>query len=306
MKIHVGISFDQNYFNQFGALSSSIFDSKKIQDKIHFHIITPDLTEEQKKKLTKYVHKHKCLINFYTIDFELTKQFITTGKWTSAVYYRLFFSIILKNKCDRILYLDSDTIVVNSLQPLFDIELNNYPVAAVYDNYVKTQPLLGIEKEGEYFNSGVLLIDINKWNEQKISEKAFNFLQQNPEKIKFVDQCALNGVLRNNWLQIEPSNNLMYSYLPWKLPRREQTEYLKDKIVIHYTLERPWNMLCRNPLRELYHEHLANFPIKKQTNKYTDFSFNKIIPWLKIRAFEFYTNSPLLGKLNEKIKSYRK
>lgn len=301
-KIHIGIAFDKNYINQFGALVESIYHTNT-ENKLHFHVITPDLTNQQKKSISNYIEKHNNKINFYDIDFSLVKGFTLKGNWTSAVYYRLFFPILLKEKCNKLLYLDSDTIVVNSLQPFFDIDLGKYPVAAVPDNYVKTQPLLGIEKEGDYFNSGVLLIDINIWNKQEISEKAFHFLEQNPKKIKFVDQCALNAVLLNNWYKLEKNYNLLYSYIPWKLPRKQHNEYLKDKFVIHYTLQRPWNMLCRNPLRHLYHEHLANFPIKTHTNKYTDFSMNKILPWLKIRLFEFYTNSPILEKLNQKTKA---
>jgi lipopolysaccharide biosynthesis glycosyltransferase len=296
--IHVGIAFDQNYFNQFGALSCSIFKSKKIEDKIHFHIITPDLTKEQKQLLKQYVKNHDCLIYFYSIDFELTKQFITKGEWTSAVYYRLFFPILLKDKCEKLLYLDSDIIVVNSIKPFFKIDLQNYPVAAVYDNYVKTQPLLGIEKEGEYFNSGVLLMDVKKWNEQNISEKSFKFLEENPEKIRFVDQCALNAVLKNNWLKIESKYNLLYSYVPWELPKKEQNKFLEDKIVIHYTLQRPWNMLCRNPLRHLYHKHLSDFPLKTNNKKFTDFSYKKISSFIKIHIFEIYSSSKIFKKIN--------
>jgi lipopolysaccharide biosynthesis glycosyltransferase len=292
--INIGIAFDQNYFNQFGALSSSIFSSKKIDDKIHFHIITPDLTEEQKKKLTEYIYENNCLITFYTIDFELTKQFVTKGEWTAAVYYRLFFPILLKNECNRILYLDSDTIVIKSLEPFYTINLHGKPVAAVYDNYVKTQPLIGIEEEGKYFNSGVLLIDIKKWNEQCISEKAFAYLEKHPENIKFVDQCALNAVLKDNWLPLEINYNLLYSYIPWELPKKRHKEYLNNKVIIHYTLQRPWNMLCRNPLRYLYHQHLSQFPLKKQESKYVDFKYKNLTKYIKINLFEFYSGSTIL------------
>ncbi len=300
--IHVGIAFDQNYFNQFGALVSSIFNSKDKKDIISFHVITPDLSEKNKTLLQKYVLNNDCQINFYSIDFSLTNQFITKGEWTSAVYYRIFFPLILKNKCERLLYLDSDIVVVNSLTPLFNTNLKDYPIAAVYDNYVKTQPLLGITNNGEYFNSGVLLIDLKIWNEQNISEKTFKFLEQNPEKIKFVDQCALNAVLKQNWLKINLINNLMYSYLPWKLAAKDKTSYLSDKVIIHYTLQRPWNMLCRNPLRDLYYNSLTQFPIKIKSKKYTDFTLKNIFPWLKIRLFELYINTPILEKIYTKMK----
>ena len=46
--------------------------------------------------------------------------------------------------------------------------IDNYVIGAIYDNYVKTQELIGITEEGQYFNSGVLLIDVKKWIEQNV------------------------------------------------------------------------------------------------------------------------------------------
>jgi lipopolysaccharide biosynthesis glycosyltransferase len=92
--------------------------------------------------------------------------------------------------------------------------MNEFPVAAVYDNYVKSQPLLGIFDEGEYFNSGMLLIDVEKWREQNISEKVMEYLLKYPERIKFVDQCGLNAVLNGNWMKLPARFNRIFTYLP--------------------------------------------------------------------------------------------
>jgi lipopolysaccharide biosynthesis glycosyltransferase len=181
--------------------------------------------------------------------------------------------------------------------------MEHYPVAAVYDNYVKTQPLIDIVQEGEYFNSGVLLIDVNKWKQQNISEKACQYLLHNPQNILFVDQCALNVVLRNNWKKLDSRFNLMYSSLPDPLDKNQIHGLLKENVVVHYTLQRPWQMLCKNRLRNLYFFYLKRSGADQDWHGYADFEVKKIPAWIKIRLNELYFDLPYLRKMWRSIQA---
>jgi lipopolysaccharide biosynthesis glycosyltransferase len=166
----------------------------------------------------------------------------------------------------------------------------------VYDNYVVTQPLIGITEENEYFNSGVLLIDIPLWKAQRISEQCFDYLLKYPERIRFVDQCALNAVLKQNWKKLDWKFNVLYTWLPEEATARQLKKFIEDKYIIHFTLHRPWNILCRNRFRTRYFKYLKASPAADKS-RYHDFSRNKIIPLLKLRILEMYMDSPYLKKL---------
>lgn len=300
LEIHVGIAFDQNYLSPFYALATSIFVNNK-KHAIVIHAIVSGVTADDKEKIKKFVEDHKGKIFYYEIDEKTVSQFVVVSKWTSAVYYRLYFPSLVPENVKRLLYLDTDTLVLGDIENLYKHDLEHYPVGAVYDDYVKKSPELGIDAEGQYFNSGVLLMDVKRWREQKISEQAFGFLTQFPEKIKYVDQDALNAVLKKNWKHLNCQYNTMYSTIPEGMSSEKRKQFIQQVIILHFTLQRPWNLLCQNRYRQLYFDYLEKSALKSY-KKYTDFSWTKIPQLIKLRMQEFYFDQPVLQRLWRTIK----
>lgn len=298
--IHLGIAFDNNYSRHFYALFTSILKNNKANS-IHVHAIITGVAAEEQKRIEKYAVENHASVSFYEIDEAYVQSFVLTSTWSSAVYYRLFFPLIVPEEVTRLLYLDTDMIVVGDLASLYAMSFDGYPLAAVYDNWVKTAPQLGICEEGNYFNSGMMLINIPEWKEQKISEKVFRYLEDHPGNIRFVDQCGLNAVLVNNWKKLDFRFNVLRSYIPENMSNDERAGFLKDKIIIHYTLDRPWKMLCRNPYRDLYYRYLHQSPFKLE-KKYEDFSMDKVPGFLRIKLLEFYHNLTVVKQVWRRIK----
>jgi lipopolysaccharide biosynthesis glycosyltransferase len=300
--IHIGIAFDQNYVLPFYALLNSIL-ANNADFKINFHFIVSGIGEKEKTTIKDRIVRSGSAVEFYDPDLVQLKNLVLSGSWTSSVYYRLLFPLLIAEEVNTFLYLDCDIIVLKSLGELYNADLSEYPVAAVSDSYVPTQPLIGITEPGGYFNSGVLLIDVKKWNEQQISQKTLAYLEAFPERIKFVDQCGLNAVLKNNWAKLSIRFNLLFSSIPSDISARELKIFLRDKVVIHFTLQRPWNMLCRNRLRNLYFHYLRrSHRVRFSFLAYADFSFKKLPEWFKIRIVEFYIDTPILRKVRQLMK----
>lgn len=299
--VHLAIAFDENYLSPFYALLTSIIKNKAEHTTIAIHAIVSGVSEFEKKKIEQHINQHNISIHFYAIDDKLVNKFVLTSKWTSAVYYRLYFPLIVPSSIKRLVYLDTDTLVLDDLTSIYSAELEHYPVGAVYDNWVKTAPHLGIYRDEEYFNSGVLVIDLEQWNRQQISEKAFAFLQDYPEKIKFVDQDALNAVLLDNWKKLDSRYNFMYSLIPEGLSRGELNQLIKDKVILHFTLQRPWFMLCKNRYRNLYFHYLRLSPAGDRP-KIVDLRVNNIPQYIKLRLTELYFDHPGFQKIWRRIK----
>jgi lipopolysaccharide biosynthesis glycosyltransferase len=184
-----------------------------------------------------------------------------------------------------LLYIDSDTLVIGNLQELYQLDLSGYPLAAAKEPYPESREYLGWTDPHPYFNSGVLLIDVPKWNHQLITERAFAFVRDNPEAIRYVDQDALNAVLVGNWMPLDNRFNLTLEDVHIQIPKRT---ILAGKIIIHFTSERkPWLCLSQNKLRSPYHYYKWRSP-KKFSKRYTDFSLNKTKPFLMMRLKELY------------------
>lgn len=299
--IHIGIAFDQHYADQFYALLASMASSNK-GEKLFIHAIVTDLPEATKANIEAIVASEQFKIQFYAINKQDLEKYILTGKWTLAVYYRLFFPIYLKGIVERIIYLDTDILVVNRLGALFQTDMEHFPVAAVYDNYVQKQTQIGVDKEGEYFNSGMMLIDLPMWNGQKISERCFDYLSKYPERIKFVDQCALNAVLKDNWLKLPYTYNCLTSYIPRDLNQSQKNGFLTDIVIFHFTLERPWIYLNKHPFRKLYYQYLKQYSVSKY-KFISDFEISKIPQRLKLNFIEWYLGNAMMRGCWNKIKT---
>ncbi|MCG5215486.1 glycosyltransferase family 8 protein [Streptosporangium soli] len=132
--------------------------------------------------------------------------------WVSeAVYLRLAIGEALREET-AVLYLDADVLVLGDLCPLLARELGGVPVAAVRDpqNPIIGQGIalpgwreLGLPAGREYFNSGVMLLDLAQCERLRLFEQARHFLTEHPESVTFWDQDALNWAVDDDWIRLE-------------------------------------------------------------------------------------------------------
>jgi lipopolysaccharide biosynthesis glycosyltransferase len=99
--------------------------------------------------------------------------------------------------------LDCDIIVLDDLGSLFEQDLDDYSTAMVLDASMKlpstdNQKRLGIPQDGNYFNTGVALVNLKKWREKNAEEVLFKWTRKNREKIMWVDQDAINVVFHDS------------------------------------------------------------------------------------------------------------
>jgi lipopolysaccharide biosynthesis glycosyltransferase len=301
-QLNIAIAFDRNYLRPVYALLASLFAAHPSHT-LSLHIIATGLTNPEQAELTRYGNSTGTSISFYNVDETLVNRFVLNSTWTPAVYYRLFFPLLVPASIERLLYIDTDTIVVRNLTDLCHENLESFPMGAVYDCYVKTQPLIGVHDEGEYFNSGVLLIDLKRWREQKISARAMEYLSTFPERIRFVDQCALNAVLQGNWKKLPEKYNLLYSYIPEAASKQALKKIVDDSFIIHFTLHRPWHMLGRNRLAYLYHQFLEVSPLQNKGGRYNDFSLSHVPQFFWLKLSQLYFDIPGIAWCWRKFKS---
>ncbi|WP_158827761.1 glycosyltransferase family 8 protein [Mucilaginibacter lacusdianchii] len=261
----LGISFDQNYLTPFYALITSIFLNNP-DSEFHIHTIVTGVSESDKKDMKDYVEQHNSTIFFYEISPESIARLSKTSHayLTVAAYYRMFFPALVPSTVQKILYLDTDIIVIGNLAELYNTNLNGYPAAAVAEvNATPSRPDLGIHEIGSYFNSGVMLMNVPEWKAQNVTERAIQFVQDFPEKIVWMDQDALNVVLMNNYVKLHPKYNVIPFDIPLYLPKIKYREFLSSKVIIHYTLKehKPWVMFSVNKFKFLYYYYLRRSPI---------------------------------------------
>lgn len=184
---------------------------------------------------------------------------------TVATYFRLFLDRLMPKDIDRAIYMDSDILIAGPLEELWATDLTNYAIAAVIDPGVdddlSVREKIGLAPASRYFNAGVLLIDLRRWRNEKLGERALAFVIGHPERVTWWDQCALNQVL-NGWFKELAKE---WNFQAHHLRRSEDGKHitvdalreLEAAKIIHFTGQsKPWHYLNDHPMKSLYWKHL--------------------------------------------------
>lgn len=254
---------DHNYVMPTGIMICSVCVNHT-NCNVKFHVIcNDDVTDEDKTALINIACQYHHSICFYPVNIEVPHSF-TINKTeqpkhiTIAAYYRLFLVEILPANIDKVLYLDSDVIVRHSLQEMYNTDIHDYAVGAITDcfegnieyyNRLRYSPSLG------YFNSGVLLVNLEYWRQNKILQEGIDFATMYPERIVYHDQDILNYLFKNKKKTLSLKFNLQNVHLYKKIMisweyETELYEAINDPYIIHYTSScKPWKKKCTNPYK---------------------------------------------------------
>lgn len=245
------VCFDKNYFFYWNTLIYSILKYNKNKN-ITFLILTDWLEKKQEENIKKY--KNSIVdIKIINIDINKIRKLKVCRHFNKYIYLRLLIDQIPNiESYNKITYLDSDMLCNWKIDELDNINLGNDIIWAVEEpesDFSKNAKInLGLDI---YFNSWLIIINVKKWLEEKISEKSINFINENKEIIEFPDQDALNFVLKWKVKFIDEKFNFMHSKISYK----------NKWIIIHYAWDiKPWKWYYFNKWWFLYIKHfiLAN------------------------------------------------
>lgn len=142
------------------------------------------------------------------------------GRSHDAYYLRIAFPQVFASDYDRILYLDSDIFVQGGdFSALLELDIGDHALAAVRDNIqwrtpsrqVKRNKLPGV-KDGPYFNSGMMLMDVKRCVEIDLLDQCISFGRKHARVLKRHDQNLLNAVMNGSWAELSPMWNWQFSW----------------------------------------------------------------------------------------------
>ncbi|MDR6532270.1 lipopolysaccharide biosynthesis glycosyltransferase [Caulobacter rhizosphaerae] len=191
------------------------------------------------------------------------QRLYTSHHITMETYTRLFAATILDDAIDKILYLDSDLIVVDDLMSLWRTDIRDYVLAAVPDPFgLWRRETLGMPREGPYVNAGVLLLNLARWRSEDLTRRLADFIAREGDNLVFHDQDAINAILHAATKVLPYRWNLQARMLR---PRRLTSladhaaiqRAAQSPAIIHYTSARkPWLFVAATPGKQLYRHYL--------------------------------------------------
>jgi lipopolysaccharide biosynthesis glycosyltransferase len=167
--------------------------------------------------------------------------------------YTRFLIPELKPDLEKVIYSDVDVIFNDDIKKLYDEELDGYIIGAVPYVYGYINPnkeeinnyhlRLGLPENHKYFESGLLLIDIDSWKKDDLTKKLIDQAgKSSVDTILTPDQDVLNIVFANNYKQLD--NKYIVDPKRTKIMRSEfkVKNSIENPFIIHYAgREKPWN-----------------------------------------------------------------
>ena len=328
MAIEICMSTDDNYCVHMGICIVSIMENNN--STVNMHILNNNISKENMGKLYELKDKYPNL-NYFFYDME---EYFSKNKYSKVIteelkdngffkllgissYSRIFLTELLPEHIDKILYLDADTIVLDNLDELFSMDLDGYYCAGVINmNGIVTKvEYTGKQYDTPFINSGVLLINLDKWRTSNFIDSAIDLIKTYPKKGYLHDQNIINIVSKGQILLLDPKFNAMSEFYYVKYSKNlklnsyfgsterfysinQMENELKNPTIVHFLSQmwdRPWiknNTLIphkvRNPFNEKYYYYKGISPWKNEPYQISNLTFKQKLYYEQVRILMRY------------------
>lgn len=242
--IHILCAADNNYGPYAGILMQSAMRSTK-KSSIHFHLLSDGIRADDVGRCKAVANKYNNKLTVYEISDKLSRlpeNLKFANHISRSSYSRIFFSDFLDPEIVKIVYLDCDVICQRDLSELWALFDHVSLIGAVrdpwLDNLKELKLSLDIDPTLNYFNAGVLMINVVKWKEIKAEQLLFNFIVAN-RHVKNADQDAINAVFSSEITPLPEVWNTMIN-----LPDASSEKQAHSKAgILHYVGGfKPWHV----------------------------------------------------------------
>lgn len=289
--IPVVFAVDNHYLPYLYVAITSLIKNSNPQYNYDICILHTALHKESKQKFNQ-LNKENISVRFIEISSEIGKTIQkyqqnildTRGHMSSSTYYRFWIPSVFSNYA-KIIYLDSDIIILNDIQNLYEIDLENNILGACIEVGIDCLLSTEIDKDIEiylketlqmqnchYFQAGVLVYDIQRCIQMNFTQTCLEKSAQ-LKKPRMNDQCVLNSIFENQVKFLSLKWNFVWNipikfknypkHLPTNITREIQ-EAQKDPYIIHYNdYFKPWTYPYL-PLSDIWWNYARKTPFYEE------------------------------------------
>lgn len=265
--MNILLTLDRNYLLPMRVLLTSLLINNP-GEHFDFYIAADGFTEADHESIRRLLSHFDAAYHVVTIDEAWFSGAPTLRYYSRAMYYRLLAGRILPAQLDRILYLDPDMLITGSIRPLYDTDMGENLYAACihkglvdFSTPVNKIRLSTYETEG-YFNSGMLLMNLERIREIVFPQVIFDYVKQNHALLILPDQDVLNSLYGRHILALDEQ---LYNYDARKYREyllsssgeHDKTWVMQNTVVLHFCgKKKPWHSGYRGRFAMLYSHYM--------------------------------------------------
>lgn len=256
---HIPVVFatDNNYQIALIAIESLLIHAKRDTYYNIYILIDSTFLRESEEGMRKHVDAFgvDCGLTFIQVGNQFDHVTMRIESITRPTYFRLLLPDLLRE--ERCIYLDTDVIVLDDLQELYDTDIaDNYiagikaPAYILWEKNSKKEYCrqASLPDMDQYINAGVLIMNLFQMRTDKIVER---FMEKIPLNMQSQDQDIINCVCYEKIYFLPFKYNVMTKYANWQIEsyqgiytQRELVEAWSNPCIIHYADRiKPWNNL---------------------------------------------------------------
>lgn len=276
--MNILVTLDSNYVEQLIVMLTSLLMSN-INETFDVYVANSSLNDEDFSLINNCVDSERCKIINVKITDDVFGDAPITDRYPKEMYYRIFAACYLPKELDRILYLDPDLVIINSIDDLYNMNLgNNFFAAAshVHRNLkIINEIRLDMPEDSTYINSGVMLLNLNELRSRQSIQEVYDYIENYKLFLVLPDQDVLNGVYADRTVHIDPLiYNLSERYLnfynanPININNKKDMRWIAHNTsIIHYCgRKKPWKEGYKGVLGVFYY-YYENIVQRKKINR---------------------------------------
>jgi lipopolysaccharide biosynthesis glycosyltransferase len=239
--------------------------SKNDTEPVHVFLFSCGLLDSQVDKAVELFKRFEnvsfeCVDVLGKLNQAGEKMGLPSVRGSFATYFRLFAAEILPS-CDKVICVDSDTLVLSSLSSLWNLDLKGKAIGAcpevsVYLKNSSFEDDFVLSECIPYFNMGICIIDFGVWRSQQLGRLITSYFSAKSCQSFRNDQSVVNYLLHSYMTKIPlrynfstPLHRMTYrQYLrffkgPFFYGEEEFMEAEKSPAIVHFygqPLDRPW------------------------------------------------------------------
>jgi lipopolysaccharide biosynthesis glycosyltransferase len=264
-RMSIVFASSKGYVEHLAVAMYSLFENNQ-ELPMDVYVLNADIDPDTWGELEKTAEQFGShLIDLKVLDRDFD-HLVLSHHFTKETYYRLL--IPEKINVSKALYLDVDIVVTGSISGLYNMNVDDFYLAAANTPGFVAHEDLEMPDGAKYFNAGVMLINVARWRQEHLKERVIDLVRSKPWAIQFADQCGLNSIVDGRWIELHPKFNLQSfffevgidPYLPF-FPNGELTAAIHSPVIVHYSgSSKPWHFGYQHPYRNLYWKYLRKTP----------------------------------------------
>ena len=237
---------DNNYAMPMAVTLYSAIKNYRGRDQVEIFVLDNGISTSNKRKIDRILSPYRVELHWIITSVEVLRGYPVRGPCTISTYLRLLAPNLLPPQVGKAIYLDCDTLVEADLNELWQEEIfDNYFLAVpntvngenklIGDTHLSSCPEIVFRKEDEYFNSGILVMNITQLRKDMVTSKSIAFLQRWTSLVRHADQDALNAISIGKWKKIKSKWNFFVKETRW-------AEFCSEPSgILHFTgRKKPW------------------------------------------------------------------